>query len=456
MTVLPPITVGGTFADRYRIVRVIKSGGMGAVYEVLDPRTSLALALKVMHPDLIGDQELRARFEQEARVTGGIDSDYIVRTFDAGIDAATNTPFIVMELLRGDELGQRLKDSGAIAPALAVELLAQAASALDLTHAQGIVHRDLKPENMFVVPTAAGGHAIKILDFGVAKVLAEGTSKTTKALGTPLYMPVEQIQGSRHIGPEADRYALAHIAYAMLTGEPYWREEAREIGVIALCLRVATGMPEPATVRAKRRTNLELPSGFDDWFERAAAVQAVDRYKSSGEMIDDLRRVMAGGVITHGAPIAARSERFSTPLTLQAVEGLGSEASGPTSLEPKLELPPAPPSRPRKLTMLVVPAVAALVVVGVWLGQRSDGSPSPAPAAAVSSTSPVRATPAAPSAAAPETVAVAASASTSASASAVASSTAAARAGAVARPHTAGGAAPAGGTAKKGDQWSIY
>jgi hypothetical protein len=189
-------------------------------------------------------------------------------------------------------------------------------------------------------------------------------------------------------------------------------------------------------------------------------VQASDRYKSSVAMVDDLRRVMEGGVIVHGAPVAARSERFSTPLTLQAVEGLGSEATGPSSLEPKLELPPAAPSKPRKLTMLVVPLVAAAVVVGVWLTQRSGASPSsPAGAAAGAvTTSPVLAPaplPTQTSAALVATVAPSAASSAAAPTDA-ASAEPAAKAPAGKRPRPTGGAAPAGATAKKGDQWSIY
>jgi eukaryotic-like serine/threonine-protein kinase len=374
MSILPSLQPGGCFAGRYRITRVIKSGGMGAVYEIEDEKTASARALKIMHPDLVGDAELRARFEQEARVTGGVESEHVVRTFDAGVEEASGTPFIVMELLRGEELGALLKQRGALPVEEALTYLAQAARALDKTHAAGVVHRDLKPENLYVTTRDDGSGCLKILDFGVAKVLTEGTGKTTKALGTPLYMPLEQIQGSRDIGPEADRYALAHIAYAMIVGEPYWREESRDVGLVALCMKVANGIDEPASARAKRRCGTELPSAFDAWFARAVATQAADRYPSSVEMIADLERVLTGRAVVQGP--ATRADRVNTPLTLTAVE-----RSSKGVLAATLADQPSPvsvPSRPfLRWAMIAVPVVISSGVAAYLLRTSSEPEPSP-------------------------------------------------------------------------------
>src|SRR4029077_21112745 len=135
-------------------------------------------------------------FHLEGRVTGDIESDHLVRISDAGVDDATGMPFLVMDLLRGEDLGATLKQRGPIPPAEAVTFLSQVALALDKTHAAGIVHRDLKPENLFVTRRDDGPPCVKILDFGIAKVIAQSqaTQHTTEAIGTPLYMAPEQIR----------------------------------------------------------------------------------------------------------------------------------------------------------------------------------------------------------------------------------------------------------------------
>jgi serine/threonine-protein kinase len=159
---------GAIFAGRYRVIRCIAAGGMGAVYEVLHLETERRRALKVMLPHVLQSEDLRQRFKQEAKVAAHIDSEYIVEVFDAGLDEATGMPFLVMELLRGEELGKRLKRLGRFAPADVVSYLHQTALALDRTHRANIVHRDLKPENLFLTDREDGPPRVKVLDFGVA------------------------------------------------------------------------------------------------------------------------------------------------------------------------------------------------------------------------------------------------------------------------------------------------
>src|SRR5580704_14466774 len=195
------LQTGAVFHERYRVVRSLKAGGMGAVYEVVDERTNGPRALKIMLPGMLADPDLRARFALEAKVTGNIASDHIVRVSDAAIDEPTGTPFLVMELLQGQELGSMLAKRGPLPPAEVVLYLHQAALALDKTHAAGIVHRDLKPDNLFVTYRDDGSPCVKILDFGIAKVVVESTSRMTHAVGTPIYMSLEQVRGEATIGP---------------------------------------------------------------------------------------------------------------------------------------------------------------------------------------------------------------------------------------------------------------
>lgn len=287
---------------------------MGSVYEVLDLVTQRPRALKTMLQDMLRDRELRARFASEARVTAPIRSQHIVEVFDAGIDAASDLPFLVMELLEGADLGEILQKRGPLPENEALFLLAQLAFALDRTHDAGIVHRDLKPENLFVTNRDDGSPHLKILDFGIAKVMVEsGNAKTTRSVGTPLYMSPEQIRGDRRIDRRADLYSVAHIAYAMLTGHAYFELEARESSTAyGLLLWVANGAPEPATVRA-RSGGIELHAGFDPWFAMATAVDPTARYGSVREMLDAL----------------ALALNISLPrIRIASMEGQGAAAAG--------------------------------------------------------------------------------------------------------------------------------
>ena len=282
-TMEPPnfvvIHPGVIFHERYRIIRCLKAGAMGAVYEVADETTNSHRALKVMLPGIVEDADLRARFALEAKITGAIESDHIVRVSDAGIDAPSCLPFLVMDLLRGEELGALSKRRGPLPPTEVATYLHQVALALDRTHAAGIVHRDLKPENLFVTSRDDGTPCVKILDFGVAKVTAQSShARGTMPIGTPIYMSPEQIRGDGTIGPRADLYAIGHIAYTLLAGDAYWKEELRATGsLFPLLSRILTGAPEAPSVRAAR-SHVQLPSAFDAWFQRATAPRPEDRF----------------------------------------------------------------------------------------------------------------------------------------------------------------------------------
>jgi len=141
---------GKVFHGRYEVVRCIRAGGMGAVYEVVHLETRRRRALKVMLPSIVRDADMRNRFRLEAQITADVDSDHIVETFDAGVDVETGAPFLVMELLRGEDLLHHVEARGRVPAADVVGLLGQLARALEATHARGIVHRDLKPENLFL------------------------------------------------------------------------------------------------------------------------------------------------------------------------------------------------------------------------------------------------------------------------------------------------------------------
>ena len=302
------LIVGTIFAERYRVERCLAQGGMGEVYEVTHVETERRRALKIMHAHvLLGDDSdsLRERFRREARVAAHVESEFIVDVFDAGIDEATGQPFLVMELLRGEELGLRLKRLRRIPPAEAAIYLHQTALALDKTHKASIVHRDIKPGNIFVTEREDGQPWIKVLDFGIAKIIAESTTgAATQALGTPLYMAPEQFNPHARITAAADIYALGMVAYTLLTGRPYWAPEAKSGGVFALASVAVLGPREPASVRAAAR-GATLPPGFDAWFARITAPDPAQRYESAIEAVRALGIVPATARLEPALPTLA-------------------------------------------------------------------------------------------------------------------------------------------------------
>jgi len=284
------LATGAMFAGRYRVERRIASGGMGAVYEVVHQETNRRRALKVMHANFVQSADLRGRFRQEARVAAEIESEYIVDVFDAGIDDATGMPFLVMELLRGEDLGKRLSHTGPLSPTEALTYLHQTSLALDKTHRAHIVHRDLKPDNLFLCEREDAPPRIKVLDFGIAKIVAAGSTAAgaTQSLGTPLYMAPEQFLMESSVSPGTDIYALGMISFTLLVGKPYWYEESRGgANVFAFAAHAALGPQEPATARATR-LGAALPPAFDAWFARATAKRPSERFPSATSAVREL------------------------------------------------------------------------------------------------------------------------------------------------------------------------
>jgi len=277
------LSEGTIFAGRYRVVRLIGQGGMGAVFEVVHVETERRCALKVMQPNMVDNDAMRARFRQEAKVAALVNSEHIVDVYDAGVDEATQMPFLVMELLSGIELRQQLKTRGPMRPDEVALYLYQTALALEKTHRSNIIHRDLKPENLFLTFRENGAPHIKILDFGVAKFMTEPGAHTnaTRDVGTPLYMGPEQFTMGAKPSPQTDIYALGMIAYTLLTGVTYWADDMQGPSTIyAFAMHVIKGPTEPATVRALRR-GVRLPPAFDLWFARATARDPQQRFQSA-------------------------------------------------------------------------------------------------------------------------------------------------------------------------------
>jgi eukaryotic-like serine/threonine-protein kinase len=271
----PPI-----IASRYVPVRLIAKGGMGAVYEVEHARTGERLALKVLH-SAVGrsDAELE-RFKREARASARIKSEHVVRVTDADVAPELDgAPFLVMELLEGADL-ERQAESRPVPPATVVEWLGQVARALDKAHRLGIVHRDLKPENLFLAQIEDQAPIVKILDFGIVKMMEDGARPTTSGqiLGTPKYMAPEQASRQKPVTSAADRYALGLVAYRLLSGESYYHGDVLSI--------IAQLLHEPLQLPSERHP--ALGGAFDAWFLKACHRDPEARFTSAGQQIDEL------------------------------------------------------------------------------------------------------------------------------------------------------------------------
>ncbi len=212
--------VGMLIADRYRIVEPIGRGGMGVVYKVEHARIGKLIALKLLSGALARDPGLVARFEREAAMVSQLSHPNTVQVFDFG--HTDGLVYLAMEYLRGVDLGHLIRESGALDLDRTARIVIQICSSVAEAHDRGIVHRDLKPENVMVLGSGQGLEFVKVLDFGLAK-LRESTETMNLTLrgaivGTPYYMPPEQIRGEP-VGPAGDVYALGALMYSCLTGD---------------------------------------------------------------------------------------------------------------------------------------------------------------------------------------------------------------------------------------------
>jgi serine/threonine-protein kinase len=216
---------GDFFLGKYRLEQQLGKGGMGVVYAARHELLGQRVAVKFVLPAMASDSTIVARFLNEARAAARIESDHVARVFDVGVvDDAM--PYMVLELLEGEDLEVVLEKRGPLPVAEVVDYLLQASEALAHAHALGIVHRDLKPSNLFLARRRDGKARIKVLDFGIAKMMsqsgavASNITKTSAVFGSPLYMSPEQLRDSKNVDHRCDIWALGVIAYELLTCHP--------------------------------------------------------------------------------------------------------------------------------------------------------------------------------------------------------------------------------------------
>jgi tRNA A-37 threonylcarbamoyl transferase component Bud32 len=322
---------GSLFAGDFTILddRPLAEGGMGAVYVVEQVSTGKKRALKLMHPQLLADPKLRERFVLEARVGGKIESAHVVEVVSAGIDEPTRTPWLAMELLDGVDLDQRIVQHGPLAPPDALEIFEQLCHAVGAAHRVGIVHRDLKPENIYLARSkdSSGRSVVKVLDFGLAKIVAEAASQGTGAMGTPLWMAPEQTEPGM-VGPTADVWALGLIAFFVLTGRSFWKSATQdEVSVHHVLREILIDPIPPASQRASELgAPRPLPPGFDAWLACCLARDPAARFATATLAFDALRSLLAPS--SHAAAATAPT-LFQAPSLAGVIAAPPPRARGP-------------------------------------------------------------------------------------------------------------------------------
>jgi len=283
-TGIPEARYGTVVGRDFMVQRLLRKGAMGAVYIAEQLSTSQLRALKLMRREYVADDTLFKRFERESQMAARIKSEHVTQIIASGVDEKLKAPWIAMELLQGQTLSDHVAEQGCLPPKEVGEILEQVCHALAAAHALGIVHRDLKPANIFISEANRVGatKTVKVLDFGIAKIVAEALTLTGAPLGTPTWMAPEQTRGDQ-CAPTTDVWTLGLLAFYMLTGRVFWKASTmtlRPEEMDALVMLEIRDQPVPiASMRALELGVADrIPKGFNEWFAQCVARSQTDRF----------------------------------------------------------------------------------------------------------------------------------------------------------------------------------
>ena len=284
--------IGEVLHETYRIERLIGEGAMGMVYEASHLRLRRKFAVKLLLKDTASYAEALARFRREAEVTSGIGHPNIVEMIDFNY-TEEGAPYIVMELLQGEDLAVRLEKHKVVGVGFAASVLEQTCSAVQAAHGQGVIHRDLKPQNLFLSQKGEAADVVKVLDFGISKVLGSRSMLTAgdSLLGTPCYMAPEQAAGgAADVDLRTDVYAMGAILYQMLAGRPPFVADS----VLAILYQVVHNPPEPL-----RKHRPDVPAEVERVVLQSLSKRPEDRPGSMSELaqLSSLLRTHGTGVL---------------------------------------------------------------------------------------------------------------------------------------------------------------
>jgi serine/threonine protein kinase len=343
---------------RYRTSTRLGAGGMGTVYAATDTVTGSYVAVKVVSAEIAENDVALGRFEREVRAVRALETPHVVRMLDAGRDASSGLPFLVMEVLEGDDAAYIFKRIKPLRPDVVLRLGAQACTGLEIAHAARIVHRDIKPSNLFfTMGPAAGQRTIKILDFGLAKLIPETESspepitnltKTGHLLGSPLYMAPEQARGQKNIDARVDIFSLGVVLYEALTGRtPHPYTDALGELIVTIC-----------TEPAERIEHLApwVPKQVADIVHRAIEINPAARFQSIGEMRGALLSCLSESTIIYENMLVTIPESERKPISI--------DTNAPRAMEDVLAPAPTVDVLKRPHPGYLVAAVLAFAALG--------------------------------------------------------------------------------------------
>lgn len=304
-----PVREGDLLAGKYRVESILGSGGMGVVVAATHETLQQKVALKFLKPSVCSEPGAVARFLREARAAVQIEGEHVAKVLDVGT-LDDGSPYIVMEYLRGTDLEELLRRRGPLAVDEAIDCILQACEAVAEAHRLGIVHRDLKPANLFLARRPDGSPLVKVLDFGISKLSAPGTSGAAEAgvttadsmMGSPRYMSPEQMRSAKDVDARTDVWALGIILQELLTARPVWEADS----FAGLCGAIQSAAPP--LLRSRRP---DAPAALERVVSRCLAKDRRERLASVGDLAEAL------------APIAPARSRVSIERVKRIVAGQG-------------------------------------------------------------------------------------------------------------------------------------
>ncbi len=291
-----PVKAGDIIDGRYQLERVIGTGGMAVVVAAIDIDVSERVAIKFLFKKAARHKEILQRFEREKAVIGRLEGEHVARMLGSGV--VKNTPYMVMEYLQGRDLSDLLRVQKTLRVEQAAEYLLQACEAVAEAHGLDIVHRDLKPGNMFLTHRPDGSPCIKVLDFGIAKILGGGgdegsLTRTEVVMGSPHYMSPEQMVSAKEVSAATDIWALGVILHELLAGKLPFAERTTE----KLCARVLNGEPTPL-----RDDCPSCPEALEQVVHRCLLRMPQDRFAD----VSELAVALAPFAPVHARPLVSR------------------------------------------------------------------------------------------------------------------------------------------------------
>ena len=370
-------------AGKYRLESKIGEGGMGSVWRATHLRLEKPVAVKIVSATHAASFDARWRFQSEARAAAKLQSKNVVHIEDIG-EMDDGTPFMVMELLRGMSLEQRIARDGPLPLQDAQKILAQVCRVLSRAHAAGIVHRDIKPENIFLAHLDGEDEpVVKVLDFGVAKSASAASTSTTQTgalIGTPMYASPEQARARKDIDGRSDLYSLGLVTFVMLTAKDPFEADSLADLIIQIC----TG-PLPRLLDAAPHA---LPPALEEWFGQACAREPSERFPTADAFAEAFGKAA-------GLPLPSRPGATSDGSLLAAADVSGPVVTAPRStrtlahaetLEAHVN---APMPRARRLPVVVLAGAAVAVVAIVSLLALRPAAPKPPPPSPAAATAAV-------------------------------------------------------------------